>query len=205
MSRKRRYCPSGRVDTIAPIDAGYDDVQGTVDQAAASAALTYETYRDTPLSLYWMRHDQNDAMSLRFQMRHGWDFSAVEPHFHVLCAGPSDGVLVLDGYYAWTHISGSPVLGPLSAWTPFRVTASLTAAMQWTERGISLGLITPPDPAKVNSANLWMFVRRPGAADPADTYQGTKPTGTGAANIGIVNIDAHVRVYRFGSANLYTG
>lgn len=205
MARKRRYCPSGRLDSSLVIDKGYTDVIGTVDQAAASAALTYEAYRDTPFLLYWMRHDQDDAMSLKYQMPHGWDLTAVEPHIHVICGASVTGVVVFDGYYAWSHISGAPILGPLSTWTPFRVTATIQGSWQYTERGISFGLITPPVAAQVNSANLLFYVRRPGAADPADTYTGSKPSGTNAANLGVCYLDCHVRLQRFGSTSLYTG
>lgn len=205
MARKRRYAPSGKVDPSLSIEAGYTDVLGTVDQAAAAAALTYEAYRDTPFMFYWMRRDQDDALSLRFQMPHGWDLTAVEPHMHVICGSPSSGVVVIDGYYTWSHISGSPVLGPLSAWTAFRVLTTLAGTYQYTERGLSLGLITPPAAAQVGSANLLVYLRRPGASDSADTYEGSKADHTQAANLGVCYIDCHVRLNRLGSSALYTG
>lgn len=207
MARQRRYCPSGTRDPSLALSPGYTDVIGTVDQAAAAAALTYEAYRDTPFLMYWMRNDQNDALSLKYQMPHGWDLSAVEPHMHILCGASVTGNVVLDGYYTWSHISGSPILGPLNTWTTFRTITTIQGSWQWTERGISLGLITPPAAAKVNSANLMIYLRRPGAADPDDTYDGAKPTppGTAAANLGIVYLDCHVRLNHLGSVNLYTG
>lgn len=203
MARKRRYSPSGKIDLA--IEPGYTDVIGFVDQAAAAAALTYEAYRDTPFMMYWTRRDQDDALSLRYQMPHGWDLSAVEPHLHVLCAASSTGTVVIDGYYTWSHISGAPILGPLSSWNSYRVTQSLSGTYQYTERGISLGLITPPVAARVASANLLIYVRRPGSSDAGDTYDGSKPFGTQAANLGILYADCHVRIGRFGTAALYTG
>ena len=38
----------------------------------------------------------------------------------------------------------------------------------------------------------------------ADTYDGNKPSGTGAANLGLVAFDCHVPVVGFGTAGLYS-
>lgn len=201
MARRRRYCPSGPRDL--GMDSGWIDILGTVDQAAASAALTYEAINDTPFMRYWWRHDQQDAITILFQAPHGWALDAVEPHIHLLCGSNTGGVVAYDGYACWTaHNSGLavPALAQLPA---FSAPVTIASGLLWQETIVSLGMFTPPAAAKVPSADLMLYVRRNGTS-PTDTYSGSKSgPGTAAANLGIQFVDCHAHVNKLGTASIY--
>lgn len=173
----------------------WDDVIGPIDFAASVAALTYEAYRDTPAMVSKMRHDQNDALTLRFQMPHGWDLGNVGPHIHVIPTAAGSGNFVLDGYYTWSRI-GTLALPALSGWTPFTASKALVAGDQYIEQVLSLATVVPPANAKYPSANLWVYLRRVSATD---TYETNAPDGTVQANIVLAGADCHVRKSRAGT------
>lgn len=179
------------------------DVIGSIDQAAGAASLTQEALRDTAILMYWMRRDQNDAFTLRFQMPHGWDYSTyVNPHLHLLAAGDADGTIAFDGYYHWSSIGSSLTVSALSGWTTYTKSRVTTAAEQWREVAVSLGPITPPA-GVADSAHLWVYVRRVAATD---TYEGNKTGGgTAAANVGLISFDCHCRVNAPGSDAEFPG
>lgn len=180
------------------IPAGYTDLLGTFDSSTATADLTYEAYRDTPLRMPWLHRSQDDAISLHYQMPHNWTLTAVEPHVHIIQGAATGGDLVLDGRLAWSR-SGVSNLPAWASWTPFRVKTTLSAT-QWTHTMISLGTFTPPAGALYPSASLHVWLRRPGSADAEDTYDGDKVGGpTTAANIGLEYVDCHVQVQGFGT------
>jgi hypothetical protein len=190
---------------VLAIPAGYDDVQGTIDQATAVAALTYEAYKDTPFMQYWFRRDQDDSLSMTYQMRHNWLLNSVEPHIHLTLAGPTDGNVVLTGRLAWSSFAGNLAIPSWAGWTPFTVTVPFLGADIWLPKAVSLGQYMPPAAARYPSAMLRVWIQRPGATDPNDTYAGNKPApGTAAANLGVEFADCHIQLAGFGTKTLYS-
>lgn len=181
----------------------WDDVIGPIDFAASVAALTIETYRDTPVLVSSFRHDQDDALTLRYQMPHGWDLGIVDPHLHFIPAAAASGNMILDGYIAWSH-AGTLALPALSGWTPFTVTKAIASGDQWIEQVVSLGSCVPPTAAQSPSAQLWVYLRRPGNSNPLDTYSTNKVGGTTAANVVLAAADCHVRRNRAGTDSEWT-
>ncbi|MGL4808490.1 MAG: hypothetical protein ACRC4O_07085 [Giesbergeria sp.] len=172
--------------------AGWHDLIGDVNQAAANAALTEEVYRDTPEPWYWMHRAQDDALSLKFQMPHDWDpTQAVEPHLHVVGAAPTTGNVRIIGRYAWSHVRDL-ALPELSGWGTIDTTTTILGTEQWLPIPITLATITPPALAQKPSSFLHLWIQRPGQSDALDTYDGNKPSGTAAANLGLEGLDCHV-------------
>ncbi|MGL4809234.1 MAG: hypothetical protein ACRC4O_10865 [Giesbergeria sp.] len=172
--------------------AGWHDLIGDIQQAAAVGALTSEVYRDTPELWYWLSRSQNDSLSLKFQMPHDWDpTQAIEPHLHVVGAAPTTGNVRIIGRYAWSHF-GDLALPALSGWGTIDTTTQILDTEQWVPKAISLGQLSPPTLAQKPSAFLHLWIQRPGQSDALDTYDGNKPSGTAAANLGLEGLDCHV-------------
>ena len=177
----------------------WNDLQGPAAVAGGSSALTFEDYRDVPLKMYFFRSNQNDAIHLSYQMSHAWNGEPVKPHVHTIPMAASGGDVVFDGYYVFGKVG--QVVPPLSGWTAFSITKTIAASDQYKEVIFPLFTATPPVGFNVDSALLWIYLRRPGLANPADTYDGNKSSGTASANLAFAFADVHFKVKSFGSVN----
>lgn len=174
------------------------DSVGMAEQAANVGGLTFDPIRDTNISLYWFRYDQQDTLGMRYQFDHTWGDSYIKPHLHLMSGSPSAGDAVFVGEYAWTRIGSGLVLPALTGWTSFRAVASFSIAERWQEKLVNLATITPLALAQGASATLWIRVTRDGT-DPADTLEGAKGNGTNQANLGLVFFDCHYDSTSFGT------
>jgi hypothetical protein len=187
---------------VARMHGRWDDMQGSIGQGAGSAALTVEVFRDTPFLMWFMRHDQNDALNFVYQFSHAWDYlTAVHPHLHVLpVADPvATQVARFDGYYVWTRpdYAGAP-LPALSGWTAFGpIDVPINPGDIYVQKIIPLGSVTPPAWVR-ESSSLLIWFRRFGT-DAGDTYNTNKVGGTPAANLGILSTDVHYRKNKIGT------
>lgn len=169
----------------------WEDLTGSIEQATGNAALTEETYRDTPFRSKFLRHDQADELSFTYQMTHQWNRTGVRPHIHVEPMAAGSGSLVLTGHYAWA-ITGEAIPA-FANWTPFTMTKAFTAADQYKPAIIAFDAeIIPPESAGP-SAMLMIHVKRDTALDTYETSKPTSPGQTAAANVRIVSFDTHVR------------
>lgn len=159
----------------------------------ASAALTYQSVRDTPFLAAFFRNDQDDNLSFSYQMPHDWVLgSTLRSHMHFIPHGTAGGDVVINGYYCFTGLNGgSTALPQLSGWTSFRVVKTLVVGDMFKEQVISLPNIVPPSWAS-NSAHLHIFWQRPGSSDAGDTFESNNPgPGQVAANVQLVSFDTH--------------
>jgi hypothetical protein len=180
------------------VETGWIDVPCRIEQATGAAALTIENYRDTEFVAYFMRHDQDDKISLEWQMPHGWDLQSVRPHLHI--EPQSDPVaqqnIRFSGKYVWSKRGEATPAD--AAWTTFTVDHPVDPGDVFIQRTVSLATVAPPaSPAP--SDILMMWVKRLGQ-DAADTYTTAKTGGTAAANLKISSIDAHVHVTKTGTS-----
>lgn len=174
----------------------WDDQQGPIAQGTGVAALTLQTYRNTPYLMYFMRHDQDDVLCFNYQFSHTWDYTKVVfPHLHVLPAATpaADRNVRVSGYYAWSRPNRiEDPLPNLAGWTPFAVDIPiLSTNYVYVQRIISLGAVTPPSWAR-QSTSLLIYFKRAGT-DPADTYTDSNPDGVGQANLALLSADVHFR------------
>jgi hypothetical protein len=177
----------------------WDDLQGPVNQATGTAALTQEAYRDTPAFGIFCRHDQDDSLTFWLQMPHTWRRDTeVRVHAHFIpMSTPAANQVVLWSYsYAW-----APVFGELPAnvsWTtsttPFTV---LNDGSQTFNHQIHPLFSTTPTGTK-ESAFLVINVKRLGT-NIGDTYNTNKVGGTLQANVCILGIDAHIQKEKVGT------
>lgn len=185
------------VDLERTVESGWIDIPCRIEQAGGAAALTFEAYRDTEFDAYFMRHDQNDKLSLEWQMPHGWDLQAVRPHLHIepQVNPASPQVIRFSGKYAWSRRGAATPAD--AAWTAFTVDHTVETTDAFIQRTVSLAVVAPPaSPAP--SDILMMWVKRLGL-DAADTYTTSKASGTAQANLKISSIDAHVHVNKTGT------
>lgn len=187
---------------IARHHGRWDDMQGSIGQGAGVTALTVEVFRDTPFLMWFMRHDQNDALNFVYQFSHSWDYTKiVVPHLHVLpMADPATAqVARFDGYFAWTRPNyAAQPLPALTGWTAFGpIDLTINPGDVYVQKIISLGSITPPAWVR-ESSSLLIWFRRFGT-DAGDTYTTSKVGGTQAANLGILSTDVHFRKNKIGS------
>lgn len=197
---------AGGGNWVARTVGRWDDVQGSIGQGAGVAALTVEAYRDTAFLMWFLRHDQNDALNFVYQFPHRWDYAKpVVPHLHILpVANPLvTQVARFEGYYAWSRpgYAASP-LPALTGWTTFGpIDVPIDPGGVYVQNIVSLGAITPPPWAR-ESTCLLIWFRRFGT-DAGDTYTTNKVGGTAAANIGLISADVHYRSSKQGTVVEY--
>lgn len=179
----------------------WDDVRGDVSQGAGNTSLTLEDYRDTAFRMYFMRHDQDDALSFSYQLPHSWNRGAVRPHVHVLpMSDPvAPQVAYFTAQYAWA--TATVPVPAASGWTTVNYSLTINPGSAFTEKFVDFGMITPPE-GTPESAILLIRVVRSGTS-PSDTYATNKTGGTGAANIGLLSFDVHFRKNKIGTVSEY--
>lgn len=191
---------NGREYHEAPFDRRWTDLYAFMDNGTGPSQLTYEGYRDTGFFMRFFRHNQDDAIFMRYQMPHGWDpTTAVYPHMHLIPMGSGTGTVKMNFIYSWTLVNGSQ-LPASSGWVTGSVTGSYTAADQYVQKVIGFGAIQPPT-GSVESAVLVVKVERPGASDADDTYTTSKDHGTASANVGALFFDLHYQQIKAGTVS----
>lgn len=205
------YTPDG-ITVLAAVDGGYwvarvmgrwDDLQGDVSEGAAAGALTYEAFRDTNFRLYFFRHDQNDQLYFRYQLRHSWLYSQpIYPHLHLLpMSNPGAAqVAYFSGSYAWSQV-GQAEIPAAASWTPFTASLTVNPGDRYVQKILPLVTATPPSYARGSCFFLVQIARL--GTNPADTYTTNKDHGTGAANLGLLGGDLHFRASGSGSIAQY--
>lgn len=179
----------------------WQDQQGQLNQAAAAAALTYESILDTQFKIYWFKHNQTEQIFLSYQFQHGWDKGEVQPYIHVLPSAGTGGDLVLSGRYMWSAPNSGIAFSTWANWTTWSVTRTIDVSENNTEVAFNLFTTTPPVSAQKPSATLYMTVDR---VSGSGTYTGNKVGGgTLSANVGLLFLDAHQLITKTGTLTPY--
>ena len=186
---------------------GWDDLQGSVTQGTASAALTTEVYRDTPFRMSFFRSGQSDSLSFLYQMAHRWQAGTkVRPHVHVVpMADPvAPQTVLIQGQFAW--FNDTIALPANSGWTTFSVLVTINPGDVFKEKVIDLtgGVGLTPPAGIVESDILAVFIQRSGS-DGQDTYNTAKSGGTALANLGLVSFDCHYQSQKVGTQTEFLG
>lgn len=178
----------------------YEDQQVAIANFAffSLATPTVEDYRDTDHRMMFFAHNQNDEVSLQAQFSHrrrlGVNLGDI--HVHTVPMANASGNVYWEMKYTWQAVGSE--FPATASWTTVNSTQSITAADQYIHTTHTLATdITAPDPDGY-STFLLIELRRLGT-DTNDTYDTDKPSGTGAANLGILNLDCHYLVDRSGS------
>lgn len=187
---------------ISRMEGRWDDLQGDISQGVGNTALTYDPFSDTPWYFYCMRHDQNDALSFRYQLPHRWKHgTSIFPHLHMLpLADPASTEHVFfDGYYTWSQNDYFITPVPdLSGWTRFTLSVPINPGDINVQKYVDFGEVIPPSWA-IESTIFLFYVRRSGTTT-ADSYTTSKPGGgTAQANLGLLSADIHFRTDKNGS------
>lgn len=186
----------GRDHTEAPFDSRWDDLYAYIDEGTGPSALTYEAYRDTGFFMRFFRHNQNDNIFMTYQMSHQWDpTTGVTPHMHCFPMASGSGVVKFNYAYSWINVGSA--LPAAVGWVSGSVTESFDPSVQYLQKIVSFGTITPSDQRE--SSILVFKVERPGSSDAADTYSTGKDHGTAAANLGVIFFDLHYQKIKAGT------
>jgi len=180
-------------DSEAPINDALWDVNTSTWWASS---WTFEQYRDTGFLMPFLRHNQNDYFQIKLQMDHQRKLQSLldDVHIHMIPMSNASGDVYFQVQYYWSNLWTE--IPEIASWTTTNVTVSLTSASQY--KHILVGLladITPPANETVSSV-LMMKVTRLGN-NALDTYSTNKTSGTGAANVWILYLDAHTKTERF--------
>jgi len=175
----------------------WNDLYAQINEATGNEALTYEQYRDSNLFLKFFRHNQDDKISMTYQMSHEWDGTPVQPHMHWVPMSSGSGDVIFEYSYSWWTVSGS--LGAVNTWTKAYITASITPANQYQHLVTNFGGEISP-PANAHESSLLVFtVSRLGGSAQQDTYTTSKDHGTNSANVGIIFFDLHYKRSKSGT------
>ena len=183
----------------------WTDLTGVFSVASGASALTSEAYQNGFVLLF-MRHDQDDQLSMLYQMPHGWAQNTIEPNFHWMpCSAPTlNTTQSIDlGYQlAWLTPNVPDQVFP-TTWTTgsllLPVSASMLNIQQVTE--VSTSGFAPPPGGNNTSSLLLLRLMRSGSVSPRDTYTTSKPgAGTAQANMAMLSIDVHYQSTRAGSS-----
>lgn len=176
------------------------DLQGDITQGTASAALTYEAYRDTAHQMFWFINDQTDQIYMRYQMPHGFVIgSQVRPHVHVLPVSTigADQNVRMTLAYAWGETGNA--IPANTGWVSADYDLPVAVAGQYIPHRLNGPLITAPAWVTGSSYLLCTWTNKVG--DAAYTYKTNKSGGTVKANLGLLGADCHVQVGGLGSVN----
>ena len=191
---KIRRSPSG--PSLTP---RYEEIPGEIFRAGGGSDFTFQAYRNTPYKMFFCRHDQNDEGHFRYALPNSWSRKGlIEFVTHVVPAGAGSGNVVFDGYYAWTTAADGE-LPVLSGWTAFRGLYTVSASDQYMQKRYTLFSTTAPTEHCASDTSILIYLRRPGLADSADTYNATNPDGLGQANLGFIATRIRYQVDSFGS------
>ena len=127
MSRQTAYAGIGSPGTEWAVQPHWDDLQGSVAEGSAGAALTFAAFRDTPFKLASFRDAQSDELHMTYQLPHGWEpGTTLRPHIHVIPLDAAAGTVRFTGYYGWALYGQEcpAVVG----WTPFTVDHAILAS-----------------------------------------------------------------------------
>jgi hypothetical protein len=187
---------------IDEVQTGWIDLQGSVSEGNAAAALTVQVYQAAgPWRGFFMRRDQPDQLDYTLQMPHQWDCrTPVRPHLHFAGCGPDAGTFAVEGVWTWWVIGEA--LSPATAWTSYSASIALATTDQYVSHALPLFTATPPAGA-TPSAFLLFAIQRVYAS--TDTYHGDNPIGTAAANVLVKGVDAHVWGTRPGTREEFGG
>lgn len=185
----------------APFDQRWDDLYAHIDEGTGPAQLTYEAYRDTGFYMRFFRYNQDDSIFMTYQMPHAWDPTTdIYPHMHYLPMASGSGVLEFNYAYAWINVN--TVLPGASGWTSGSISASLDPSMQYKQKVMGFGPITPS--AGQHESSILVFkVERRGQSDLTDTYETSKDHGTASANVGVLFFDIHYQKIKAGTTTQF--
>lgn len=182
----------------------WDDLVCSVAAAGGVANLTTEAIGTTGFEVGFCRHDQDDTLFLAWQLPHGWArATAIRPHVHILPAADpvADQVIRFAGAYALAaHDSALATSG----WSTFTALHTVSPGAGGKPTIVNLFELTPTDPAARESDILLVKLSRTGTHND-DTYTTSKSYGTAQANVGILSIDAHVRLDKLGTESYVPG
>lgn len=181
----------------------YDDLQGAIGDgnlAKGSAALTLEGFRDTEFPMYFMRHDQDDVITITYQMPHTWDTTtSVWPHIHYVPMAAASGNVYFSFSYVW--VPRGELAPALASWTTGDKTIAIAAGDQFKHLAAGFATIAPPASAGASTMLLMKFTRL--GDNILDTYDTDKTGGTAAANFGILYLDLHYQKVRAGTTSQF--
>lgn len=171
------------------------DLQGSIAQGAAGAALTFTAYLDTPFKMAHFGTAQEDELHLAYQMSHEWKTETeVHPHMHIVpIADPVASQNVrFTGYWVWAP--HGTIIPALSGWTAFTADFTVVPGAIGIPRVVRLATVTAP--ATVSESDLLLVYVKRATADEADTYEGS---------IGVLSVDTHMQVHKIGTPLEFPG
>lgn len=185
-------------------EENWDDLQGNSDQAAGAGGLTFQQYGTTGHSMYFMRHDQDDTLYMKFQMPHGWDTSSdVRPHIHFIpTAVPgANQVIMFGGSYTWASVG--KVFNSGTTWTTW--SASFTVGTGSAGKEWATTLVTVPPTGNASESDFLLMTIRRSGSDTRDTYTTSSPFGNAASNMALIGVDVHFRKVKQGTSIEFPG
>lgn len=136
-----------------------------------TSGLIYESFRGTPLSLYWACSDQDTQVVGRFPLDEELQNRLLALSCVVMPAASESGTIVLDGCSVAEELLGR-----------FRHKVAFTDDDLYKPRKIELTRF------RTTRDFFEVILRRPALSDAEDTYKGPKQIGTSTANLAIIEL-----------------
>lgn len=184
---------------VSRIVGRWDDLQGTIREGDATALLTWQAFRDSPVTLGHFRRDQTDSLGYVWQLPHKWKIgTSVVPHIH--CVPMGDPTVTEYAYftmsYYWAVTGGAiPAVSGWATMTPIAFPIYPGDANKL--KICSFGSVSPNTGA-LGSSCLLFHVSRVGG-NVLDTYNTSNPYGAASANLALISSDLHYKAGTFGT------
>jgi hypothetical protein len=183
---------------------GYDDQQGPIQAGANIAGITIEAYRDTKMLMPFMRHDQDDTISLTFQFSHrkklGSALASIHLHY-IPMVNPDDvitkNIVYWEYQYVWHNLDAA--VPAVASWTTGNSTLAIGAADAHICRTHDFAVAIAAPGSETYSSFLLLYISRLGSSAAQDTYEAGKADHTAQANLCIEGVDVHFQADRMGS------
>jgi hypothetical protein len=172
----------------------WGDATGSVRQVKKNGFVA-EQYRDTGHEMEFVKHNLDATMTGELPIDHDWDLDTqIVVHGHCLPMANAGGNV----YWTWQYYFSSLdiVVPAVAGWTTGNTTTTFVAGDQYKHTHVPIITFTP---SGANAGAIIVFDITRKSTDVLDTYDTDKDHETGAANLGILYIDAHYQHGRAGT------
>jgi hypothetical protein len=182
---------------VAAWSTRWEDLRGNV-ALLGKVGFVEENYRDTAFPMQFLRHNIDATITGTLQTEHAWEEDTeIRLHVHIVPMANGAGNVYWTYSYYFVPIDGN--IPAAAGWTDSTTTTALVAGDQYDHRQRSVFSFTPSGGTE---SSLLLFTLTRESTHVSDTYSTNKDHGTIQANLGLLFVDAHIRLNKPGTLTL---